>query len=196
MRVLFPSTLPNIAQAPDVSAASYSPIQLWEVFLEPSSYGPPSTLGENYMIHPASRLGSLSDVSEFGRKLKTQRKLKVLHIEDTPEIRLIANIFLKDEYDIQSASCGEEAVEKASKEKYDIILMDINLGEGCDGFEVSEQLRQLPGYENVAIIAVTTSNYLEVRGRCIETGFNAFIQKPFEKRDLKNTITQLMRYSR
>lgn len=195
MQVLFPGKLPNIAQAPDASFAFYSPIQPWEVFPGPFSYGQPSTSGQNYIIHRVSPPGSLSEVSGFGRKLKTTRKLKILHIEDTPEIWHITNALLKDEFDIQSARCGEEAIDKAMNKRYDVILMEINLGENCDGIEVSEQLKKMPGYEHVPIIAVTTSNNLEIRGRSIAMGFNAFVQMPFEKGELKNTITRLVRYS-
>ncbi len=164
--------------------------QQWEVFLEPSGMSRTPSPNESCLIQPTSRSGVA------GRSSKTLlRNLRVLHVEDTPEIRLITRIFLKDGFDVVSASSGEEAIQKAQNGNFDVILMDINLGEGLSGFETSSKIREMKKYNNVPIIAVTTSNYLEVRSRCIESGVNAFVQKPFKKRDLRATISQLIKFS-
>ncbi len=190
MRVLFPSTLPNVNQAPDYMDGAYVQPQQWEVFLEPSGFSRTPSMNESCLIQPSSRPGMGGRTGTAAR-----RRMRVLHVEDTPEIRLITRIFLKDEFDVVSAANGEEAFQKAKSGEFDIILMDINLGEGMSGFETSSKIRELQAYNNVPIIAVTTSNYLEVRSLCIESGVNAFVQKPFEKRDLKATINQLIKFA-
>ncbi len=53
------------------------------------------------------------------------------------------------------AKTGAEALELLDKTKFDLILMDINLGRGLSGIEVTKQIRLMKGYEDVPIVAMT-----------------------------------------
>lgn len=118
-------------------------------------------------------------------------KPRLLHVEDSPQIRLLVSIFLKNNFNIDSAHTGEEALEQASEQNYDFVLMDVDLGMGIDGFETTRRIREIAGYEKTPIIALTTNDYNHVRDECIASRLNAYIQKPFDKAYLLGTIREL-----
>jgi len=116
---------------------------------------------------------------------------RLLHVEDSPQIRLLVSIFLKNDFNIDSVHTGEEAVQQASENSYDFVLMDVDLGHGIDGFETTRRVREISGYEKTPIIALTTNDYSHVRDECITSRINAYIQKPFDKTYLLGTIREL-----
>lgn len=113
---------------------------------------------------------------------------KTLHVEDNAEIRSIVKYFLKRTCDLQFAETGEAALELAKVDDFDVIIMDINLGEGMDGIETARQIRKIDRYANVPIIAITANLASNVREDCLEVGMDAFLPKPFRREDLVNTI--------
>ena len=117
---------------------------------------------------------------------------RALHVEDNAEIRSIVNYFLRKSCDIEFAETGESAIELVKSGHFDIIIMDINLGDGIDGIETARQIRALDGYENVPIIAITANLSSGVRDNCLTVGMDAFLPKPFRREDLVNTINYVM----
>ncbi len=113
---------------------------------------------------------------------------KTLHVEDNAEIRSIVKYFLKKNFDLQFASNGESALKIVHSNDFDVIIMDINLGEGIDGIETARQIRSIEKYKNVPIIAVTANLSSDVRDNCLSVGMDAFLPKPFRREDLVNTI--------
>ncbi|MCC5925037.1 MAG: response regulator [Bacteroidetes bacterium] len=113
---------------------------------------------------------------------------KTLHVEDNAEIRSIVNYFLRKQYDINFAEDGYSALDLVKQEIFDIIIMDINLGEGIDGIETARQIRKIDSYKDVPIIAVTANLSSQVRDHCLQAGMDAFLPKPFRREDLINTI--------
>ncbi|MDG5766369.1 response regulator [Balneolales bacterium ANBcel1] len=120
------------------------------------------------------------------------RKIKALHIEDDDEIRFLVKAFLKNLVDVDPAADGDEAITNSTNNKYDLIITDINLGAGIDGIEAAREIRNIGYYRNVPIIAATANGTSEVRNQCLEAGMDAFLLKPFMKRDLINTVEQVM----
>ena len=117
---------------------------------------------------------------------------RALHVEDNAEIRSIVNYFLRKSCDVEFAETGESAIELVKNSQFDIIIMDINLGDGIDGIETARQIRALDGYENVPIIAITANLSSGVRDNCLNVGMDAFLPKPFRREDLVNTINYVM----
>lgn len=113
---------------------------------------------------------------------------KTLHVEDNAEIRSIVKYFLKKNFDLKFAPTGEAALDLVHKNNFDVIIMDINLGEGIDGIETAKLIREIDGYRNVPIIAITANLSSNVRDNCISVGMDAFLPKPFRREDLVNTI--------
>lgn len=110
----------------------------------------------------------------------------ILLVEDNPVNVMVAKKFLS-RWDIQVdvAENGREALEKAAKATYDLVLMDLQMPE-MDGYTASEELRKR-GY-TVPILALTASVMLDVGDRVFKAGMNDFITKPFDPGDLYNKI--------
>ncbi len=123
---------------------------------------------------------------------KSDYKYKVLHIEDDEQVRYLVNAFLKNHVDIHPVANGIEALNCTSSTVYDLIITDINLGNGLNGIETARIIRDMNNYSDVPIIAATANADSEVRNECINAGMDAFILKPFMKNDLINTIDQVM----
>lgn len=136
---------------------------------------------------------SLSLFSPNGKQ-KSNEKPCLLHVEDSAQIRLLVSIFLKNEFEIESVENGEKAISEAESNNYDLILMDINLGSGIDGFETARKIREIRKYNNTPIIALTTNDYDHVRDECISSRMNAYIQKPFDKAYLLGTIREINKH--
>ncbi len=130
--------------------------------------------------------------SAFRSVKKTETKYKVLHIEDDEQVRFLVQAFLKHYVDIQPVANGIEALNCTSNTVYDLIITDINLGNGLNGIETARIIRDMKNYADVPIIAATANADSEVRNECIDAGMDAFLLKPFMKLDLINTIDQVM----
>ncbi|MDR1654666.1 MAG: response regulator [Treponema sp.] len=91
----------------------------------------------------------------------------------------------------EGAGDGKEALEMFSKNRYDLVLMDLHMP-GMDGFESSRRIRAsaLPGAATIPIIAVTADAGSDVVSRCLEAGMNGHIRKPLDKDLLIDTIAR------
>ncbi len=131
-------------------------------------------------------------ISTLQSTRKSEKKYKVLHIEDDEQVRYLVHAFLKHYVDIQPAANGTEALSCTSSTVYDLIITDINLGNGLNGIETARIIRDMKNYADVPIIAATANADSEVRNECIDAGMDAFLLKPFMKNDLISAIDQVM----
>ncbi len=115
---------------------------------------------------------------------------RILLVEDDVVNVSVIKIMLKKEFILDIARNGEKAIELASQNNYDLILMDINLGAGMNGLEVTKILKQMNKYARTPIIATTAYAMQGDEERFIETGCTDYISKPFTKEILLNKISQ------
>ncbi len=69
--------------------------------------------------------------------------------------RKIVELFLRGEIEIESASNSNDATDLVSNNIYSLVLMDISLGKGVSGIELLKELRTIPAYKNIPVVAVT-----------------------------------------
>ncbi|UCV02206.1 PAS domain-containing protein [Dechloromonas denitrificans] len=78
---------------------------------------------------------------------------------------------------VDVAHNGKEAVSLAACRHYDVVLLDIEMPL-LDGLEATRQIRALPGWANVPILAMSTGVFAEDRDRCLMAGMNDHVAKP------------------
>ncbi len=118
--------------------------------------------------------------------------LQILSIEDNHTNRLLYKQMLAKLANIFEAADGFTAINIASERRFDLIMMDINLGYGIDGVETMRQIRKLPAYANTPIIAVTAYAMPGDRDYFLEQGFDEYLKKPFKKNQLLQLIQNVV----
>lgn len=115
--------------------------------------------------------------------------VNVLLVEDNPVNQLLAEKLLSDwGCNISIADNGRIALEKLETNVYDIILMDIKMPE-MDGYEATKRIRQMKGRAGaIPIVALTAHAAMWEAEKCIESGMNGYISKPFNVNDLYRMI--------
>src|SRR5512135_3937020 len=86
-------------------------------------------------------------------------------------------------YRADVAGNGLEAVEALERQKYDVILMDVQMPE-MDGLDATREIRQLPIPAQPRIIAMTANAMQGDREMCLAAGMNDYISKPLRLEEL------------
>lgn len=97
-------------------------------------------------------------------------------------------------YDVTVAKNGIEAVEMASSELPDLIVMDIRMPK-MDGFQAAGQIRENPKTQAIPILAATAKALPGDREKCLQSGCDDYIAKPFTHRELGAAIEKLLKRS-
>ncbi|MDP2036469.1 MAG: response regulator [Ignavibacteria bacterium] len=119
-------------------------------------------------------------------------KKKILVVEDDEISRDVLILFLKNHFEIEEARNGQTALEKADSNQYDLILMDVNLGRGMTGLDITKNLKQRPNYANVPIIAITAFAMKGDKEEFLQAGFDHYLAKPFTREELRATIKKYL----
>ena len=123
---------------------------------------------------------------------KHHHKSKILIVDDAKINRLLLKKILdKLNFDTFQAVNGAEAVEMVATQKFDCILMDINMPV-MDGFEATKLIRKRDS--STPIIAVTTEHYNTIHNKCIKLGFNLIHEKPVNIKKLSQSISDLIHF--
>jgi PAS domain S-box-containing protein len=113
---------------------------------------------------------------------------RVLLAEDDPVNREVALDLLSAlGWRVDIASQGEEAVDRARENRYDLILMDLQMPV-LDGTAAAQRIRALPGAAQPPILAMTADRTGEARADCLAAGMNDCIDKPVDPEQLFATL--------
>jgi CheY-like chemotaxis protein len=117
---------------------------------------------------------------------------KILLVEDDHGTREVIKSTLKKICHLELAENGEKAVKLATETKYQVILMDIALGYGINGIEATKLIRELPGYRNTPIVALTAFAMAGDKEIFLSQGMTHYLPKPFNIVDLENLIVEIL----
>ncbi|HNU78230.1 MAG: response regulator [Prolixibacteraceae bacterium] len=126
--------------------------------------------------------------------LKMIKSRKILVIEDNLLNQKILFFLLRKKHEIKICSSGECALQLFKSEWFDIVLMDLMLP-GIDGYETAGRLRvmekKLYGKRKMIIIALTANTLDNDRDRCLASGMNDYLPKPFNMQKFNDILASL-----
>ena len=118
---------------------------------------------------------------------------KIMVVDDAPSVlNYLKDILTDANYEVITATSGEQALARLNDFKPDLILLDIIMP-GMDGYEVCRKIRQNRTNGPVKIIMVSTESKLQERLRGYQTGVDDYIGKPFDEHELLAKIHVFMR---
>ncbi|MGH9944539.1 MAG: response regulator [Pyrinomonadaceae bacterium] len=136
-------------------------------------------------LHPEELAEATDAQAEPGRKPRA------LVVDDAPDVTEMMAILLQYAgYDVVTVFSAQQALEAVGAEQFDVMISDIGMP-GMNGYELAEAVRQMPDYQATPMIAVTGFTIYDDRERALKSGFNAFLTKPINPKDLINLVKSL-----
>ena len=117
--------------------------------------------------------------------------LRILVAEDNVVNQKVALLLLRQlGYAADLAADGEETLAALRRQRYDVVLMDVQMPE-MDGLEATRRIRdEWPAEERPRIIAVTANALLEDREACLAAGMDDYLSKPVLLEDLRAALVR------
>ncbi|SFS88309.1 response regulator [Brevundimonas viscosa] len=121
---------------------------------------------------------------------------RLLFVDDDPILREFAQVNLESPAThVDVAAGGEEALQRMASQRYDLILLDLEMP-GVDGFTVLERMRADPALREAPVIVQTGREDVEAIDRCFHLGATSFVMKPLNWRLLTYQIRYVLRAER
>jgi CheY-like chemotaxis protein len=120
--------------------------------------------------------------------------MKIMLVDDEPDIRLIERIILeKSGYEVVETESGEECIEKLKNEKPDIILLDVMMP-GINGWETAKRIKENENTKEIPVIMVTVRGSEEDMTKSFQYGKgDGHVSKPIIKEKLLKTIEWIVK---
>jgi two-component system KDP operon response regulator KdpE len=115
---------------------------------------------------------------------------RILVVDDDPQIRRVMRVTLTGHgYEVDDVKSGETALEKLRDERFDLILLDINMP-GMSGLETCREIR---GQSEVAVIMLTVRDTEADKVEALDAGADDYVTKPFNPPELLARIRAALR---
>jgi len=125
-------------------------------------------------------------------KIMIEKELpKILIVEDDTISLKAMLVFLRNICTCDSTDNGYNAIELAKENKYRLILMDIAL-KGIDGIETAKEIKQISGYKDVPVVAVTAFAMAGEKEKILSESIEYYISKPFERAEFARLVKDLL----
>lgn len=119
---------------------------------------------------------------------------KILVVDDEPRlVRLVSEVLRPMGYQVVSAASGQSAIEMVATEQPDLVLLDIILPLGPDGYEVCRHIRT---FSEVPIIMLTAKAREPDMLRGFDVGADDYLTKPFSAKELVARVKAVLRRAR
>ena len=115
----------------------------------------------------------------------------IFHVEDNPENRLlIKRLLLSEGFQVMEAENARLALDLLRENRPDLILMDINMPD-VDGYALTSQIKGLPDFKTIPIVAITANVMRGDRERTLKAGCDGYIEKPI---NVDTFVDQISRF--
>ncbi len=148
--------------------------------------------GSQFWVDLPFTLAASAPVIVPDRHSTTPLRGHILLVEDEPINREIALELLTDlNLDVTACADGQQAVDWVNKAKFDLILMDLQMPV-LDGLGAARKIRQLPGGEDIPIIALSANAFIEDRNLALDAGMDDFLSKPVNPEKLQEVLAHYL----
>lgn len=120
------------------------------------------------------------------------RTARILAVEDNPDTQLLLRYLLRPHYDVEIVTHVDDALETARRQTFDLLVLDINLGEERTGIDLLQELRELEAYRSTPALALTAYAMPGDRERFESSGFTQYISKPFTRKELYDALEDML----
>lgn len=152
-------------------------------------YIPPTIVEEPVVITP--KPSSIEIPEKPIEKKFDLSDYSCLYLEDQTDSQILFKSQMKDLRSIQFSVSFEDAIPLLEKNKYDFIVMDMNLQGEYNGLDALRSIQRMPGYKSVPVIAVTAYVLPGDREKFIVAGFSDFISKPVMRDKLVDVLKRI-----
>lgn len=122
---------------------------------------------------------------------KAERKrATILVVEDDSALREFLCTALAEEFDVECAVSGQEAIEIAQRVRPDVVLLDVMLP-GVNGLDVVRRIRSDPALSGIPVLVMTAFSEIGA-GEAEAAGANRFLAKPFDLLELTAAVKDLL----
>ena len=133
----------------------------------------------------------MAEVDTAAADQKAERKrATILVVEDDSALREFLCTALAEEFDVECAVSGEEAIKIAQRVRPDVVLLDVMLP-GVNGLDVVRRIRSDPALSGIPVLVMTAFSEIEA-GEAEAAGANRFLAKPFDLLELTAAVKDLL----
>ena len=126
----------------------------------------------------------------------TSKKNKILVVEDNTETQLIIKVNLRDIYDVDLTDNIDDAISLIKNNSFDLVLLDINLGNSDDGRDVLNMIKKEPDYSNLPVIIITAYDIDDDEKELLMKLSCDYLEKPLDKKVLRDSISSCLSSTR
>jgi DNA-binding response OmpR family regulator len=120
--------------------------------------------------------------------------LSILVVDDESSLRdTLTHSFTREGHRVKSVAGGEEAIDLAETDHFDVVLLDVALGPGPNGYDVCRTLRARRNVVPIIMLTALDSEADAVQG--LEAGADDYVTKPFGLAELRSRIRAVLRRS-
>jgi DNA-binding response OmpR family regulator len=126
--------------------------------------------------------------------MESPTSLDILVVDDEAALReTLTRSFSREGHNVTAVADGNDAIERAGSEHYDVVLLDVALGAGPNGYEVCRTLRERRNVVPIIMLTALDSEADAVHG--LEAGADDYVTKPFGLAELRSRVRAVLRRS-
>lgn len=119
-------------------------------------------------------------------------KMKILAVDDNCISLSVIEQELKDDYEVIPINSGMRALQYLSRERPDLILLDIQM-ELVDGIETLKEIREREECKDIPVIMLTSMKDKQMVVESAKLGVEGYVIKPFNKQDLHDRVDRVLK---